>query len=202
MSQQKMQKWPENVESWPVTKLLIRNPGKDLFKLIYDMSQFVYVFDILSYDSAKDFLVASVKYPANMEITNLIQKHPEYRIYRIFKSALICPSIDALQGFALEVFNNLFGICPSSTFYIASKQRGIRNLFYKIAKETSQKPKAYNNPELEFPDVKFDYDTYDYSLHVIVFNDSGAGKKSTFVVTYVNGFCMQNSPSKALNSSV
>ncbi len=177
----KMQLEIEN--SWDVAKFLITNIDHKM--LLFKLPQYgLYLQSLVpipvAYESnapvfqirfgeARHPHIATVRFPVGKDqeeneanhkrISNFIQDNPELKAYRIFKHGLVYRDIKKRNviGLVCDTTKNMLTLFPGKTFRIDSKNKNLRDIFYKKAVEINEQDKL---------GCSFDYDEYDYTLEI------------------------------------
>ena len=103
--------------------------------------------------------VVSVRSEDISRVAEFIKECPEFRAYRIFKHGLNFRALEKKNviGIICESTKNMLHLYPGKTFYITSKNKKLRQLFYE---------KAVQINEEDDLGCSFDYDEYDYTLEI------------------------------------
>jgi len=162
---------------WDVAKLLITNmnykmllyylPQYDLYvekvspiPVVYSKRPHGLGFHLQTGDPKQPHIVSVRAKPECMVmVAEFIRERPEFRAYRIFKHGLNFRGLEKkdLIGIICETTKNMLHLYPGKTFYITSKNKELRQLFYEKAVQINEEDNL---------GCSFDYDEYDYALDI------------------------------------
>lgn len=160
---------------WDVAKLLITNMNYKL--LLFHLPQYgLYVEKIspipvvysetphglgyhLQTGDPKQSHIVTVRSKYISRVAEFIQECPEFQAHRIFKHGMNFPSLakENVIGLVCETVKNMLHLYPHKTFYITSKVKKLRQLFYEKAVQINEEDNL---------GCFFDYDEYDYTLEI------------------------------------
>lgn len=103
--------------------------------------------------------IVSVRSEELSRIAEFIQECPEFQAYRIFKHGMNFRDIAKKNviGLVCETTKNMLHLYPGKTFYVTSKNKKLRDIFYEKAVEINEEDNL---------GCSFDYDEYDYTLEI------------------------------------
>ncbi len=113
----------------------------------------------LQFEDAKLPYIVTVRTEDTSRVAEFVQKCPEFRAYRIFKHGMNFRDIAKKNviGLVCETTKNMLHLYPGKTFYITSKDKKLRDIFYEKAVEINEEDNL---------GCSFDYDEYDYTLEI------------------------------------
>ncbi len=103
--------------------------------------------------------IVSVRSKYISRVVEFIQECPEFQASRIFKHGMYFHSLakEHVIGIVCEATKNMLHLYPRKTFYITSKDKKLRQIFYEKAVEINEEDDL---------GCSFDYDEYDYTLEI------------------------------------
>ncbi len=103
--------------------------------------------------------IVSVRSEDMSRVADFIQEHPEFRAHRIFKHGMSFRGLEKedVIGIICEATKNMLHLYSGKTFYITSKSKRLRDMFYEKAVQINEEDKL---------GCSFDYDEYDYTLEI------------------------------------
>jgi len=160
---------------WDVAKLLITNMNYKL--LLFHLPQYgLYVEKItpisvvypkpphgmgvhLRTGDPKQPHIVSVRSKHISHVVDFIQECPEFQASRIFKHGMNFRDIAKKNviGIVCETTKNMLHLYRGKTFYITSKSKKLRQIFYEKAVQINEEDNL---------GCSFDYDEYDYTLEI------------------------------------
>ncbi len=141
----------------------------------------------LRFEDSKLPYIVTVRSENISRVVEFIQECPEFRAYRIFKHGMNFRGIAKKNviGIVCEVTKNMLHLYPGKTFYISSKDKKLRQIFYEKAVEINEEDNL---------GCSFDYDEYDYTLEIRAYKRFKDGKFHRWaVVTILYGEDLPNS---------
>ncbi len=113
----------------------------------------------IRFADAKLPYIVTVRTEDTSRIAEFIREHPEFRAYRIFKHGVNFSALEKknMIGIVCETTKNMLHLYPGKTFYIASNNKKLREIFYEKAVQINEEDEL---------GCSFDYDEYDYTLEI------------------------------------